>query len=92
MRSFFILYLIIMNLMSLLLFGIDKRRARNKLWRIPESTLLGISLLGGSLGSILGMSLFRHKTKKKKFTILVPICLLINLYLIYYIYIQYLIK
>lgn len=85
-QSLFLTYLIIVNLLSFSLFGIDKRRSKKKLWRIPESTLLGISLLGGSLGSIFGMSFFRHKTKKKKFTILVPIFLLINIYLLFYLH------
>ena len=48
---------------ALLLFGIDKLRAKRRAWRIRESVLLGITLLGGSVGALLGMTLFRHKTR-----------------------------
>ena len=50
------------NLLTFSMFGLDKRRARKQRWRIPEATLLGLSLLGGSVGAILGMRLFHHKT------------------------------
>ena len=61
------LYLLIlyaaMSLVALLLFSEDKRRAKRKKWRIRESVLLGSALLGGAVGALLGMKLFRHKTK-----------------------------
>ena len=52
---------------------IDKYKARKNLWRIPERVLLGVALLGGSLGCILGMQLARHKTKHLKFSIGLPV-------------------
>ena len=77
-------YLIIINIINFILFGIDKRKAKKNKWRIPESTLLGLSFLGGALGALIGMRFFRHKTKKKKFTIGMPILLLINIATIIY--------
>ena len=77
-------YLIIINIINFIMFGIDKVKAKKNKWRIPESTLLGLSLIGGSLGGIMAMTSFRHKTKKKKFTIGMPILLLINIATIIY--------
>ena len=59
------IYLIIINILSFILYGIDKYKAIHNMWRIPEIVLLSISLFGGGIGSILGMYAFRHKTKKK---------------------------
>ena len=58
-----LLYLLAVNAVTFVLYGIDKRRAQRGAWRIPEKTLLILPLLGGSVGGILGMRLFRHKTK-----------------------------
>ena len=57
------IYLIFMNLLAFLLMGLDKAKARRNRWRIPEKTLFLSSILGGSIGAILGMQVFRHKTK-----------------------------
>ena len=56
-------YFIAVNLAGLFFMGLDKYRARKNLWRIPESTLFIIAIIGGSIGSIIGMHLFRHKTR-----------------------------
>ena len=77
-----IIYLIIINIISFLLFGIDKKRSIKKEYRISEYTLISISFLGGAIGSILGMIIFHHKTKKSKFIILIPIALLINIFIL----------
>lgn len=77
-------YLIIINILSFILFGIDKYKAIHKKNRIPEIVLLFISLLGGSLGGLIGMILFHHKTKKIKFKILIPLFLIINILIILY--------
>jgi uncharacterized membrane protein YsdA (DUF1294 family) len=61
---------------------IDKQRAIHKEWRISEKTLILLSVLGGSIGMLVGMSAFRHKTKHKKFTIGVPFILLMQICLI----------
>ena len=78
-------YLIIINILEFFLMGIDKLKAIKQSWRIPEKTLLLIAFLGGSLGGIIGMIIFHHKTKKIKFKILYPLFLLINILIIYYI-------
>ena len=66
-------YLLIMSVIGFVTMGIDKRRAIRKGWRISERTLLLFALLGGGIGSFLGMRAFRHKTKHLKFTILLPL-------------------
>ena len=70
-----ILYLILINLAAWGLMGADKYRARKHAWRIPERTLFAVALLGGSLGAILGMYLWRHKTKHWYFVIGMPLIL-----------------
>lgn len=73
------LYVIIMNIIGVMMMEIDKSRAKRHAWRIPERTLFLISLLGGSVGSLAGMYLFRHKTKHMKFVIGMPLILLIQI-------------
>lgn len=82
MLKFILIYLLIINLFGFLIMLIDKQRAVHKEWRIPEKTLLLISILGGSIGMLLGMSSFRHKTKHKKFTMGVPFILFMQVFLI----------
>lgn len=79
MWKFIMLYLIIINFISCLAMHIDKQRAIHKKWRISEANLIILSILGGSIGMLLGMSFFRHKTKHKKFTIGVPLILIIQI-------------
>lgn len=71
-----IMYLIAVNLLAFVCFGVDKQRAKKRQWRISEKTLLGIAICGGSLGAICGMHLFRHKTKHAKFYIGLPVILI----------------
>lgn len=84
-----LIYAFVVNIFSFLLFGIDKLKAKKDLWRIPEWVLLFVSLIGGSLGALVGMWLFRHKTKHLKFIILVPLFFILHLILIYYFIQQY---
>ncbi|MBQ3795798.1 MAG: DUF1294 domain-containing protein [Butyrivibrio sp.] len=77
-----IAYLTIMNLFGFVLMGIDKRRAIRNAFRIPEATLFAITIAGGSIGSIFGMLIFRHKTKHLHFKIGFPIILLLQIGLI----------
>ncbi len=70
-----ILYLVVINLIGFALMGIDKRRAIRHQWRIPEKTLFLAALLGGSLGGILGMYTFRHKTRHWYFAVGFPVIL-----------------
>ena len=63
-------FLLLMSLISFLFYGADKHKARNERWRIPESVLLLLGLLGGAFGALLAMKLFRHKTKHVYFWII----------------------
>lgn len=77
-----LVFLLIINALAFLLMCLDKHYARKKMWRIPEATLLLSAALGGSLGALLGMYSFRHKTKKPKFYITVPLLLALHLFLL----------
>ena len=66
------------NVVTFALYGIDKYKAKKGLWRIPEKTLLLLPLLGGSVGGILGMSVFHHKTRHWYFRIGLPVMLLVQ--------------
>lgn len=74
-------YLLIINAVAFLLMHIDKQRAIKKAWRIPESTLLGIAAIGGSLGALIAMRLFRHKTLHLKFSVGLPLLLALHIML-----------
>lgn len=76
-------YIVLSNLAAFFVYGIDKRRARNHKWRIPERTLLGLAVIGGSMGALAGMHLFHHKTRKPKFAIGVPVILAVQLIAVY---------
>ena len=73
MKTLLLLYLLIINALGLLIMLADKEKAKKHLWRIPESTLLTVAALGGSVGCYAGMRLFHHKTRKPKFYIGVPV-------------------
>lgn len=79
MEELFLYYIVIINVFGFLLMYIDKKRAINNLWRIRESTLFLVSIIGGSIGSLIGMNLFRHKTKHLKFTIGIPLIITLQL-------------
>lgn len=84
--KYLLIYLAIMNIAAFLVMGMDKSRARNQGWRIPEKTLFLLSLLGGSLGSLAGMYLFRHKTRHWYFVIGMPLILVAHIVLAILIY------
>ena len=73
-----LIYLAIVNLVAFVMYGVDKAKARANKWRIPEATLILVALIGGSIGAFAGMHIFRHKTKKPKFFILVPLFIVIH--------------
>lgn len=77
-NNFILIYLIIINLISFVIYGVDKNKAKKRLWRIPEATLLGLALIGGSVGAYIGMKSFHHKTKHIKFYLGVPIIFLLQ--------------
>lgn len=83
-----IIYLIIVNMLGILIMFIDKRKAEKGKWRIPEKTLFIITLIGGSIGTIVGMYTFRHKTQKLKFTLGFPAILIIQVIIAVYIIIK----
>ena len=87
MRAFFI-YLIVINFLNFLIFGIDKWKARRGKWRIPEGTLIWMSIIGGGIGALMGMYLFRHKTQKRKFNLGIPAILLAQAILAYFIFLR----
>lgn len=76
-----LLPLAVINLISFVLFGIDKYKAKHDLWRIPEKTLFLFAILGGSVGAILGMKLFHHKTRHKRFSLGLPLIFVLQLLL-----------
>lgn len=80
----FIFYLICINILTFLLYGIDKWKAQKGKWRIPEDTLIWLAIVGGSIGALVGIYIFRHKTQHKKFTLSIPAILLIQAALIYF--------
>lgn len=75
-------YLLLINAAGLLLMLADKRKAWKNAWRIPEATLMGVAAAGGSLGTLAGMHLFRHKTRHPKFSIGVPVLLALHIALL----------
>lgn len=79
-----LIYLVVMNIIGFAIMGIDKSKAKRGAWRIPEKTLFLIAILGGSIGSLLGMKQFRHKTKHKTFTIGMPAILIVQAAIILY--------
>ncbi len=87
--AYFIIYLIIINLIGILIMYIDKKKAKYGRWRIPEKTLLIVALLGGSIGTIIGMHTFRHKTKKLKFTLGFPTILISEIIVIIYFIVKF---
>lgn len=83
MTKLILLYLLIINAISFLLMLADKRKAQQNLWRIPEKTLFTAALFGGSIGSILGMYLFRHKTRHWYFVLGMPAILIAQITLVW---------
>lgn len=79
--SIIALYLTIINITGFAVMGIDKRKAIRHLWRVRESTLFLIALIGGSIGSILGMRVFHHKTRHWYFAYGMPLILIVQILL-----------
>lgn len=83
----FIIYLILVNIMSFMMMYIDKNRAINHKRRIPERDLFLFAIIGGSVGTFFGMEIFRHKTKHLKFVIGIPLILIIQVIIFLILYI-----
>ena len=77
--EYLLIYLLTVNAAGFALMLADKYKARKNLWRIPEATLMGAAILGGSLGCLLGMYAVRHKTKHIKFTVGIPVILALQI-------------
>ena len=77
-------YLIIVNIVSFILYGIDKYKAKGGKWRISEATLLMMAVIGGSIGAWVGMRLWHHKTMHKKFKYGIPIIIILQVVLAVY--------
>lgn len=81
-----LVWLAVINLLTFIVYGADKRRARKGKWRVPEKTLFLLPLLGGSIGALLGMQVFHHKTKHWYFVWGIPAILLAQIALAVWIY------
>ena len=79
-----IIWLVIINLTAFAIFGIDKKRAKKGQWRIPEKTLFLSAILGGSIGAILGMYIFHHKTKHWYFQFGIPAIMIVQIAAVYW--------
>lgn len=77
-------YLVLVNIYLFCLMRYDKRQAKKGKWRVPESNLIFVSLLGGGIGGLIARKVFHHKTRKKKFTIGFMAGVLVDLILIYF--------
>jgi len=78
LKYIIVVYVVIMNITGFIVMGADKKKAREQAWRIKESTLFLISLIGGSAGTLFGMYFFRHKTKHWYFVVGMPLILLLH--------------
>lgn len=87
--KYIVIYLIVINLIGFLAMGIDKYKAKRNYWRIPEGTLMMLAVLGGGIGTISGIYVFRHKTKKMKFTVGMPTILISEIIIIIYLFIKF---
>lgn len=88
LTQFILLYLLIINIFTFCIYGIDKRKAKKGKWRISEATLLLSAFVGGSVGALIAMYSFHHKTKHWKFKLGIPLFLFIHIIIIIF----YLIK
>ena len=86
MARILVFYLLAVNLLAFILYGIDKKRARNREWRISERMLIGIAVIGGCIGAILGMHVFHHKTRHWYFRYGLPVILIIQVLLVWFFY------
>lgn len=85
---YFIIYLIVINIVTFLVMGLDKWKAKRGSWRIQESALFTFVIFGGGIGGILGMAHFHHKTKKLKFQIGFPLILILEAAFLIYLFVN----
>ena len=77
-------YIVIINILTFIVYGLDKLKAKKGKWRIPESTLLLLAIIGGSIGAFLGMKVWHHKTMHKKFKYGIPLIIILQLGVLLY--------
>ena len=82
--NYFLYYLLFLNIFGFSIMGIDKQKAKRHQWRISEKTLFMVSLLGGSIGTLVGMYFFHHKTKHWYFVFGMPLILIVQSILLLY--------
>ena len=82
--SYIAIYLLVINLAGFVSMGLDKSKARRNKWRIPEATLFLFAVFGGSVGCLIGMRTFHHKTQKPKFYIGIPVILAVQAVILLY--------
>ena len=80
------IYVAAINVVTFFVYGLDKNKAKARQWRIPEAQLIFLAVIGGSVGALLGMRAFHHKTRKPKFSIGVPAILIIQLIVLYFLF------
>ena len=86
MHQYSMYYLLAINIVSFFLYGIDKYKAKKNKWRISEATLLMIAVIGGSIGTWVGMRLWHHKTMHKKFKYGIPLIIIMQIALVAYLH------
>lgn len=79
-------YFLVLNLITFFIYGLDKAKSAMGAWRVSERRLLSLAILGGSLGAILGMKIFRHKTRKNSFLLAFILILVIQTGLVYFLF------
>jgi uncharacterized membrane protein YsdA (DUF1294 family) len=77
-------YYLFINIITFLVWGYDKFRAKLQQWRVPEKTLYTIIILGGGLGALLGITIFRHKTRKPQFKLIAVLSIVVHAFIYYY--------
>ena len=83
MDSYSLYYLLAINIVTFLLYGIDKYKAKKGRWRISEATLIALAVIGGSIGAWGGMHIWHHKTKHKRFMIGIPLIIVLQLAVVF---------
>lgn len=85
LEKLIVIYLVAVNVATFFMYGIDKFKAKHSMWRIPEATLLGLAVIGGSIGAFLGMKVWHHKTMHKKFQLGIPVIIAAQIALVIWI-------
>ena len=87
-KNIIFVYLVIMNIVAFIMYGVDKRKAIKGAYRISEKSLLLVAFLGGAVGAFLGMQIFRHKTKHIRFVVLVPVAIIADAALVIFLFLK----